>query len=108
VFLVSDAMATVGSEIESFTLNGRAVLRKAGRLTLKDGTLAGADLELPRAVGVMIKDVGEDPSRAIARATSVPLSLLRNTKGLGGFGQGADRALYFKEGLTGRPEILKR
>ena len=34
VFLVSDAMATAGSDIRSFTLNDREVLRKDGRLTL--------------------------------------------------------------------------
>ncbi|MBY6200452.1 N-acetylglucosamine-6-phosphate deacetylase [Maritalea mobilis] len=43
---VSDAMAVAGTDRTGFALNGRAITRKAGRLTLEDGTLAGADLSL--------------------------------------------------------------
>ena len=107
VFLVSDAMATAGSDLQRFTLNGREVLREAGRLTLADGTLAGADLALPRAVEVMTQDVGEETSRTLARATSVPAGLLRQAKGLGGFEGGAEMALYFSEGFGTPPEILE-
>lgn len=46
VFLVSDAMATVGSDLGGFTLNGRPVRRAEGCLRLADGTLAGADIAL--------------------------------------------------------------
>ena len=49
LFLVTDAMATVGSDITEFQLGGRRVLRRDGRLTLEDGTLAGADLTLGQA-----------------------------------------------------------
>lgn len=107
VFLVSDAMATAGSEITEFTLNHRQVLRRAGRLTLADGTLAGADLDLVRALEVMTKDVGEDTSRAIARATGGPAGLLRDARGLGGFAHAPDIALYFKEGFGTRPLVLE-
>ena len=108
VFLVSDAMATAGSDIRSFTLNYREVLRKDGRLTLADGTLAVADLELTRAIDVMTGDVGEDINRAITRATSGPAGLLRQANGLGSFDDGAKMALYFKEGFSKRPEILEK
>jgi N-acetylglucosamine-6-phosphate deacetylase len=47
--LVSDAMAVAGIGAESFTLAGREVLRRNGRLELADGTLAGADLTLVQA-----------------------------------------------------------
>lgn len=50
IFLVSDAMSTVGSDLTGFTLNGRQILRDGGRLTLADGTLAGADIALIDAV----------------------------------------------------------
>jgi len=85
VFLVSDAMATAGSNIDSFMLNGRQVLRRDGRLTLADGTLAGADLTLARAVGVMVEQVGVPLVRALAMATSVPGALLRDTPCAGRF-----------------------
>jgi N-acetylglucosamine-6-phosphate deacetylase len=48
--LVSDAMAVAGTGAERFTLAGREVLRRDGRLELADGTLAGADLTLVQAV----------------------------------------------------------
>ncbi len=83
-FLVSDAMATVGSGITEFELNGRVIYRQDGRLTLSDGTLAGADLDFSKALRVMINDVGVSPSEAIAMATSIPAGILRSS---GGFGQ---------------------
>jgi N-acetylglucosamine-6-phosphate deacetylase len=48
--LVSDAMAVAGTTADRFTLAGREVLRRNGRLELADGTLAGADLTLVAAV----------------------------------------------------------
>ncbi|MEP3347390.1 MAG: N-acetylglucosamine-6-phosphate deacetylase [Litoreibacter sp.] len=84
IFLVSDAMAVAGSEVQHFILNGRKVTRSTDRLTLPDGTLAGADLDLPQAVSVMITDVGDSEQQAIARATSTPASILGNKGELGG------------------------
>jgi N-acetylglucosamine-6-phosphate deacetylase len=48
--LVSDAMAVAGSRETGFDLAGRRVHRRAGRLELSDGTLAGADLTLVEAI----------------------------------------------------------
>ncbi len=78
VFLVTDAMATAGSDIDGFLLNGRKVCRKEKRLTLEDGTLAGADLDMARALSVMTDDVGENMLQTIARATTTPAGLLRD------------------------------
>jgi len=77
MFLVTDAMATAGSDIREFRLNNRRVVRSANRLTLDDGTLAGADLDLPTAIGVMVKDVGLDLEAALRMATLEPASLLK-------------------------------
>jgi N-acetylglucosamine-6-phosphate deacetylase len=82
LFLVSDAMATAGSDLTEFTLNGRRILRRNGRLTLEDGTLAGADLTLPQAVGVMI-GLGFAPEVALAMATSRPAACLGRAEELG-------------------------
>jgi len=82
IFLVSDAMATAGSDITSFTLNEREILRKDGRLTLKDGTLAGADLTLPQAVAYLVNAVGVPLADALAMASSVPAGLLRQNSSL--------------------------
>lgn len=72
LFLVSDAMAVAGTEMAEFRLGGRRILRRAGRLTLEDGTLAGADLSLPQAIAVMVGEVGIAPARALAMATTTP------------------------------------
>ncbi|MGB7244189.1 MAG: N-acetylglucosamine-6-phosphate deacetylase [Sulfitobacter sp.] len=85
VFLVSDAMATAGSAITQFTLNGRGIHRQDGRLTLGDGTLAGADLELSKAISVLVNQSGQSLGSAIAKATSIPAGLLRDDCGLGQF-----------------------
>jgi N-acetylglucosamine-6-phosphate deacetylase len=50
IFLVTDAMSTVGTDQTSLILNGRRIIRKDGKLTLEDGTLAGADLDMNSAV----------------------------------------------------------
>lgn len=76
VFLVSDCMAFAGSDLQEMELGGRQILRRDGRLTLADGTLAGADLTLPRAVGVLVEKVGLDPARALRMASAEPARLL--------------------------------
>ena len=80
IMLVTDAMATAGSQIDGFVLNGRQVMRKDQRLTLEDGTLAGADLEMTQAVSTMVHDVGDALAQAIRRCTATPMSLLRNVQ----------------------------
>jgi N-acetylglucosamine-6-phosphate deacetylase len=76
MFLVSDSMAFAGTEMTEISLGGRRILRQDGRLTLVDGTLAGADLRLDAAIGLMVRKVGLAPSRALAMATSVPADLI--------------------------------
>ncbi|CUH81435.1 N-acetylglucosamine-6-phosphate deacetylase [Tritonibacter multivorans] len=82
VFLVSDAMAVAGSDAGEFMLNGRKVLRGDGRLTLEDGTLAGADLDMLRAVHVLIDQVGLPAQRALRAATTGPLALIGRKQSL--------------------------
>jgi N-acetylglucosamine-6-phosphate deacetylase len=77
VFLVSDSMALAGTDQTGMLLGGRRILRRDGRLTLADGTLAGADLTLPRAVQVLVQEAGVPVARALAMASSVPARLLR-------------------------------
>jgi N-acetylglucosamine-6-phosphate deacetylase len=84
LFLVTDAMAVAGSDITEFDLGGRRITRKNRVLSLADGTLAGADLDLTRAVQVMVEDVGISLIEALRAATSIPAALI----GLR-YGQGA-------------------
>jgi len=79
VYLVSDAMAVAGTTLNSFELDGRIIHRKDGRLTLSDGTLAGADLELTRALHFLVNEVGAELKDALCSAVTVPRSLLAGT-----------------------------
>jgi len=83
LFLVSDAMAVAGTALDSFELNGRRITRADGRLTLEDGTLAGADLSLARAIEVMVTQAGDPLETALARATALPAAVLRDARGCG-------------------------
>jgi N-acetylglucosamine-6-phosphate deacetylase len=94
MFVVTDAMAVAGSDKSAFALNGRQVQRADGRLTLEDGTLAGADLTLPRAVQVLVQNCGQDIETAIARATSLPAQLLNVRGDLGGLNAGPQTLLH--------------
>ncbi|WP_287179454.1 amidohydrolase family protein, partial [Mesorhizobium sp.] len=72
IFLVTDAMATIGTDMTSFTLNGRTVYRKDGSLRLADRTLAGADLDMISAVRFVHRVVGLDLSEALRMASFYP------------------------------------
>ena len=86
IVLVTDAMATIGSDITEFTLNRRLIRRhrdlqngdrqNGDRLTLADGTLAGAHLDMPRALAVMTGDVGLPLEQALMMATAGPARVL--------------------------------
>jgi N-acetylglucosamine-6-phosphate deacetylase len=72
IFLVSDSMSTIGSDQTSFTLNGRQIFRADGRLTLADGTLAGADIALLDAVRHVHLSLGLPLERALQLASLHP------------------------------------
>jgi N-acetylglucosamine-6-phosphate deacetylase len=82
LFLVSDAMAVAGTDLTEFALNGRRILRQSGRLTLEDGTLAGADLTLPQAVDTLA-GLGTPLEVALAMATARPAACLGQGDQLG-------------------------
>ncbi len=82
IFLISDAMSFAGTDETELVLNGRRILRAGGRLTLKDGTLAGADLDMAQAVRVMHQQVGLDLSEALRMASLYPAEAV----GLSGVG----------------------
>jgi N-acetylglucosamine-6-phosphate deacetylase len=89
IFLVTDAMATIGTDMTSFTLNGRTIYRKDGRLTLADGTLAGADLDMISAVRFMHGLRGIDLQQALQMASLHPASAIDRRDTLGRLTKGA-------------------
>ncbi len=77
LFLVSDAMPPAGSAGDTFTLNGRMVTRRHGRLTLEDGTLAGSDLTMDRAVRFAVEHLDQPLAEALRMASLYPAQFLR-------------------------------
>ncbi|MEP9386808.1 N-acetylglucosamine-6-phosphate deacetylase [Mesorhizobium sp. KR9-304] len=88
ICLVTDAMATIGTEMTSFTLNGRMIYRKDGKLTLADGTLAGADLDMISAVRFMRRTIGLDLDEALRMASLYPAEAIGQANRLGRFAKG--------------------
>lgn len=83
IFLVTDAMATIGTDMATFTLNGRTVHRKDGSLRLADGTLAGADLDMISAVRFMHRAIGLDLTEALRMASFYPAQAVRQAHRFG-------------------------
>lgn len=100
IFLVTDAMAVAGTDLDRFTLNGREILRRDGRLTLADGTLAGADLDFAQAIRVLVREVGVALPRALRMASAVPAAAIGQGDRLGRLlpGRAADM-VHLDDGL---------
>lgn len=72
IFLVSDAMAATGSDLTEIQLNGRTIHRAGGRLTLADGTLAGADITMLDALRYCHHRLGLPLAEALRMAGFYP------------------------------------
>jgi N-acetylglucosamine-6-phosphate deacetylase len=75
--LISDAMPPAAGGPDSFDLSGRTVRREGLRLTLEDGTLAGAAITMLDAVRFATRRLGASLEDALRMATSTPARLLR-------------------------------
>lgn len=89
IFLVTDAMATIATDQTSFRLNGREIRRHDGRLTLEDGTLAGADLDMISAMRFMHRVIGLDLGEALRMASLYPARAVGMETRLGHLKRGA-------------------
>jgi len=93
LFIVSDAMALVGSDAEAFLLHGSTVRRdRSGfcpKLTLEDGTLAGSDIDMVSSVRFMVERMGVPAEDALRRATADPADFLGIGHQRGRFVRGA-------------------
>jgi len=76
VALITDAMPTVGASLNQFELAGRSVHLSDGRLTTREGTLAGAHLDMASAVRTAVKLVGLPLEDALRSASLTPAEFL--------------------------------
>ena len=75
MFLVSDAMATVGGP-DHFRLYGQEIHVDHGRLVNAEGGLAGAHTTMTESLGRLINVVGIAPETAFRMAVTVPARLM--------------------------------
>ncbi|HWJ88061.1 MAG TPA: N-acetylglucosamine-6-phosphate deacetylase [Pelagibacterium sp.] len=100
IFLVTDAMSPMGTDMTGFTLNGREIVRENGALRLADGTLAGADLTMIDAIRYMHHTVGLDLDEVLRMAALYPAQAIGRADDLGQLGQGAAASMvHLSDGL---------
>jgi len=75
MFLVSDAMSTVGGS-DHFTLYGQDVWLRDGRLVNAEGSLAGAHVTMAEGLRRLITAVGIAPDTALDMAVAAPARLI--------------------------------
>lgn len=76
LILVSDAMATIGSDTPSMSLFGETIFVRDGALRTAAGTLAGAHLEMSGAVRNAVKLLGALPEEALRMGSLTPATFL--------------------------------
>ncbi len=86
--LVTDAMPTVGSNVDHFELMGRRVTLADGRLTIEDGTLGGAHLDMAAAVRNAVR-IGVPLADALQSAALTPARFLGIADQRGALREGA-------------------
>lgn len=77
LMLVSDAMATVGSQDPSMTLFGETIVASGGALRTTTGTLAGAHMDLATAVRNAVGMIGASVEEALQMASLTPAEFLK-------------------------------
>ncbi len=89
LFLVTDAMSTVGVPGDRFDLGGRTVRRDGTRLTLEDGTLAGSGIDMAASLAWTVDTLGLPVEEALRMASAYPAEALGLKDGRGSLVPGA-------------------
>jgi len=100
IMLVTDAMATVGSDKQSFNLYGTEIFAENGRLATKDGKLAGSDLNMMDAVRLTRDELGVGFDEALRMASLYPATYLGLENKIGKIAIGYDADLALIDELT--------
>lgn len=83
LFLVTDAMPPAAGGPPRFSLQGREVIARNGRLELDQGTLAGSILTMDEAVRFCVTALGLDVAEALRMAALYPAQFLKADRDLG-------------------------
>lgn len=96
LFLVSDAMSSIGSDQTSFTLDDQTIYVKEGRLTNIEGTLSGAHIDMATSALNSAELLDISLEEALAMGTSIPAKIIQSNQ----YG-------YFKKGYKAVINQLK-
>jgi len=88
LYLVTDAMATVGSDDNSFELYGSTITEQGGRLINAEGRLAGSAISMMDAVRISHKKVGIELGESLRMASLYPAEFFKVSHMLGKLEQG--------------------
>ncbi len=83
VVLVTDAMPPLGTDATSFTIYGRTILRRDGRLVTEEGTLAGADIDMAACVRNCVRLLELPLEESLRMASLYPATYLGLERRLG-------------------------
>jgi len=97
MFLVSDAMATVGGP-DCFDLYGQTIRLANGRLINAEGNLAGAHVTQAQGVARLVNSVGVTLQDALRMAITVPAKLVGQTKRASLIGQDLRNLIVISDG----------
>lgn len=99
MFLVSDAMPTVGGP-DAFELYGKTITLKHGQLVNAEGSLAGAHVTMAQSVQRLVSVVGIDAEVALQMAITVPADVIKQPALAGIIGRSIDDLLVLGENCT--------
>ncbi|MDO3388220.1 N-acetylglucosamine-6-phosphate deacetylase [Gilvimarinus sp. SDUM040013] len=83
LYLVTDAMSTVGGEQKSFTIYGEEIFEKDGALVNAEGNLAGSAIGMIDAVRIAHQAIGISLSECLRMASLYPAQYMRLNQSLG-------------------------
>ncbi|WP_281985254.1 N-acetylglucosamine-6-phosphate deacetylase [Thalassorhabdomicrobium marinisediminis] len=104
MFLVSDAMATVGGPA-SFDLYGRTISVRDGKLVNDEGSLAGAHVTQAEGVQRLVQHVGVSAQDALRMAITTPAACIGRPKLAQLVGRPAQDVIVLSEGLEYRGDL---
>lgn len=93
LYLVTDAMATVGSPNKSFELYGETIREENGRLVSAEGRLAGSAISMMDGVRIATEDVGLPLEESLRMASLYPAQMLQLDQRKGRIAQNFDADL---------------
>jgi len=76
IFLVTDAMPSVGAKDKAFSLNGSEITVANGKCVTQDGKLAGSDLNMINAVRNAVDMLEIDFMQAVRMASNLPAQFI--------------------------------